>query len=136
MLEILAPVLMLAQAADCSSEATQDGRYRIRLGEKSCEQQAKEAAPPRDMTAAEQKRIIAHFDDILVDGPSARWRWGKVVRGSIACLSVNAKNRMGGYSGWVRYTFDLETGKELNLDELDALMDRLGMERPVDQCAR
>ena len=139
MLAIAAPLFILAQAADCPTPDTTAGQFRIRQGEASCSELAERAAKDkiahRAITTAEQRRIIAHFDTILVDGPSARWRWGKVVRGHIACLSVNSKNRMGGYSGWGRYTFDLEDGSVLDLDEMDALMDRLGQERPKDICA-
>lgn len=140
MLAIAAPLFFMAQVADCPDSETASGRFRIRQGELSCEQQAENAAkekiPARPITAAEQRRIIAHFDTILVDGPSARWRWGNVVRGHVACFSVNSKNRMGGYSGWGRYTFDLETGEELDLDEMDALLERLNVkERPRDICA-
>ena len=140
MLATFAPLLFLAQAADCPDPDTAVGQFRIRQGELSCEEiaerEAKDQIPPRSITAAEKQRIMAHFDQILVDGPSARWQWGKVVRGHVACLSVNSKNRMGGYAGWSRYTFDLETGEETRTAELEALMERLGMPNQVrDICA-
>ena len=121
--------------ADCPDESTLLGRMRIADGEPSCEQVAKNAMPHRSITPAEQRRIIAHFDTILVDGPSARWRWEKVIQGSLACFWVNSKNRMGGYSGWSRYTFDLKTGKASSLDELNELLARLNMpEASKDIC--
>jgi hypothetical protein len=132
MLITFAPLLLLAQAADCPTEETASGRFRIRRGELSCSQQAKIAErdkiAPRPITASEKKRIIDHFDLLLVDGPSARWRWGNVVRGHVACFAVNSKNRMGGYAGWSRFTFDLETGEEVNIEQMEALLERLNME--------
>lgn len=129
MLTILAPLILLAQAADCPDPETAIGRKRLRAGEASCEQQVEDAAkakiPPRPISSAEQRRITAHFDEILLDGPSARWRWGDVKQGHIACFRVNAKNRMGGYTGWQRYTFDLETGEEASFEDQQALLTRL-----------
>lgn len=136
MLTIFAPLMLLAQAADCPDPDTAIGRKRLRAGEASCEQQAENAAkekiPARPITAAEQRRIIVHFDNILVDGPSARWRWGDVKRGHVASFCVNSKNRMGGYAGWQRYTFDLETGEESSFEELEALLARLYPEGPPE----
>lgn len=142
MLAFLTPLTLLAQAPDCPTDETAYGRMRIRTGEASCAEQAAEIAkqqiPPRKTTQAEKQRIIARFDDLLVDGPSARWKWGDVVRGSVACFSVNSKNRMGGYTGWTRYSFDLETGDAQNLDsfsELADMLETMGQQRPIDVCA-
>ena len=136
MLELLAPLLMQAATADCPSENDATGRYRIRWGETSCEELAAKKIKPRKITPAEQRRIIGHFDNILVDGPSARWRWGNVVRGHIACFDINSKNRMGGYSGWSKYSYDLKTGEETSFAEVQALLDRLEVERAAgDICA-
>lgn len=140
MLGFLSLILMQSAVIDCPTEEDATGRWRIRGGEPSCADLAKEAALkkilPRKVTPVEQRRIISHFDDILVDGPSARWRWGKVVRGHIACFAVNSKNRMGGYSGWMSYSFDLKTGEETSIGELQALLTRLNVdEKHSDICA-
>lgn len=56
------------------------------------------AAP---LSAARRQAIIAHFDRLLLDGPSARWIWGDVQPpGNIYCGLVNAKNAMGAYGGY------------------------------------
>ena len=134
MLSTILPIVLAAQASGCPSPDDATGRFRIRNGERSCVEIAKDEIAPRAITAAEKRRIIDHFDLLLVDGPSARWRWGQVVRGHVACFRVNSKNRMGGYAGWSRYTFDLETGKESDLDKLDALLERLEMPERTDIC--
>jgi hypothetical protein len=112
--------------ASCPTESTLEGRMRIADGEPSCAELAKRAIPARQISPSEKKRIMAAFDTLLVDSPSARWRWGKVIRGNVACLWVNSRNRMGGYSGWSEYTFDLESGDISSSEELDALLARLG----------
>lgn len=105
---------------------------RIADGEPSCEEIAKRSIPARPISFVERKRIMAAFDRLLVDGPSARWRWGKVVRGNVACLWINSKNRMGGYSGWSEYTFNLDDGTILSREDLQALLMRLGMASSED----
>lgn len=132
----LATFLALQSQADidgCVSEETERGQRLVRMGiYPSCEEiaarEARNALPSRDLTASEKRRIAAHFDTILKDGPSARWRWGKVVRGSVACLTINAKNSFGGYTGWTNYHFDLDTGKESRPEELAELLARLDMD--------
>jgi hypothetical protein len=120
----------------CPDARTLEGRMCHAEQDDAAESRDRDSIPHRPISVAEQRRIIAYFDTILVDGPSARWRWGKVVRGSIACFWVNSKNRMGGYSGWSQYTFDLKTGQEQSFDELRALLARLNMPDTVnDICA-
>ena len=113
--------------SDCPTEKTLEGRMRIADGELSCDELARRAIPPRPISPAEKRRIIAAFDTLLVDSPSARWRWGKVFRGNVACVWINSKNRMGGYSGWSEYTFDLQTGEVSSSEELEALLARLDL---------
>lgn len=139
MITLAALIFVSAQAAaDCPTGDTAAGRLRIRLGEPSCAEIAEKAkfdsTPPRKITAAEQRRIIAHFDDILVDGPSTRWRWGDVIGGSVACFAINSKNRMGGYTGWQRFSFDLRTRQEINLEDVDALLARLEVAPAKNVC--
>lgn len=71
--------------------------------------------PPTDY----EGRIRAHFDKILKDGPSARYKLEQPVRayaneglmygggvrwvGYLVKLEVNAKNSFGGYVGWKPY---------------------------------
>lgn len=66
-------------------------------------------APSRNVTAAEQRATKTHFNLVLIDAPSARWRWLKVARGSLVCGYLNGKNRFGGYTGWTPFTYDLKT---------------------------
>ena len=54
------------------------------------------------LTAAQQATIKAYFDADLLDGASARWKWPALSKEKpgIYCGWVNAKNRMGAYTGW------------------------------------
>lgn len=69
-------------------------------------------AAPAPPTKAEQAEIKRYFDAELLDGPSARWKWpARVSKGSY-CGWVNAKNRMGAYTGWKPFYFiKLDNGK-------------------------
>lgn len=79
----------------------------------------KEKPNPRDIpgnlvavTPAEQSAIKAYFDATLLDGPSARWRFPRRVKSERSyCGFVNAKNRMGAYTGWAPFIVTLERGK-------------------------
>ena len=99
--------LALAQA-DCADPETATGRRRILLGEPSCDAPEKPKTANRPVTAAEQKLAKAAFDEIAFDGPAARWRW-EFARGTIVCGYVNGKNRIGAYTGWAPFIFDLES---------------------------
>lgn len=114
-----------AKEEECLSEDSRRGRLLIPRGlAVSCEQLAeqkklqadrerKSKLPPRAITQAEKKRVMAYYNMRLKDAPSARWKWGKVVYGSIACVLINAKNSFGGYTGWSPYKFDLQLGSEV-----------------------
>ena len=118
MIELFAPLALMAQASpDCPTEETLAGRYRILSGETPCAEAEKRSLTGRPISAAEKRRIIAYFDGLLLDGPSARWKWGKVVNETTACFSINAKNRMGAYTGWELYFFDLKTGRGDNYED-------------------
>mgnify|MGYP005860047481 CR=1 FL=1 len=60
---------------------------------------------------------------------------GDVVGGSVPCFAINSINRMGGYTGWERFSFDFRTGKEVNLDELDAVLECLKVAPAKDVCS-
>jgi hypothetical protein len=55
------------------------------------------------ITPARQAQIKARFDNVLLDGVSARWKWQPQRSRLLYCGWVNAKNRMGAYSGWSPY---------------------------------
>jgi hypothetical protein len=55
-------------------------------------------APP---TPALQARIKRYFDADLLDGASARWKWPTHnFPNGLYCGWVNAKNRIGAFTGW------------------------------------
>lgn len=67
---------------------------------------AKPAAPtgPYSLSPASKRDIIAQVKDKLLDGESARWRWPKhVAEFGLYCGFVNAKNRMGAYTGFTPF---------------------------------
>jgi hypothetical protein len=59
--------------------------------------------PVVPITPARQAQIKARFDTVLLDGVSARWKWQPQRSRLLYCGWVNAKNRMGAYSGWSPY---------------------------------
>lgn len=64
------------------------------------------AAPtePYSLTRANKRDIIAQVKDKLLDGESARWRWPKhIAEFGLYCGFVNAKNRMGAYTGFTPF---------------------------------
>ena len=50
-----------------------------------------------------QALIKAHFDNVLLDGLTARWKWQLQRHPQVYCGWVNGKNRLGAYSGWKPY---------------------------------
>lgn len=67
--------------------------------------------PPRPIAAAEQAAIKNAADDLLFDGPSARWKWPPKRSAFVYCGEVNAKNRMGAYIGWHPFYFVIDEDK-------------------------
>jgi hypothetical protein len=91
------------------------------------------AAPSRPLTAEEvrylstgpgplpnnyQEIVVAYMEEVLIDPDSARysgWKgpnhgtaqdlFGRNVIGWLVCADINAKNRMGGYTGRQQYFF-------------------------------
>jgi hypothetical protein len=56
------------------------------------------------LTPANKRDIVAQVKDKLLDGESARWRWPKhVAEFGLYCGFVNAKNRMGAYTGFTPF---------------------------------
>lgn len=52
-------------------------------------------------SAQMKSAIMQAADAKLIDGASARYKWPNEDRGGVVyCGWVNAKNRMGGYTGW------------------------------------
>lgn len=63
---------------------------------------AEQIDPPFDATAKDH--VVTAIKDQMVDGDSAKWRWfpAKNANAGVVqyCGFVNAKNRMGGYTGF------------------------------------
>ena len=58
-----------------------------------------------------QEQAKAHFDMQLFDGQSARWRFeGQVPETELVCGYVNAKNRLGAYTGFQPFYFNPKDG--------------------------
>jgi hypothetical protein len=70
---------------------------------------------PSPLPVGKQAAVKAFFDAQLFDGISARWKW-PAQRGSTAvyCGWVNAKNRMGAYTGWSPFYVLFEGGRVTN----------------------
>lgn len=75
------------------------------------------AAAPADTL---KSKIRSHLDTVLLDGQSARYIWPEVKSPRVYCGFVNAKNRLGGYTGYrlfyvqtngspIKATFDSDT---------------------------
>lgn len=102
---LLSTLLFFAAAPACADPNTVTGRREIRNGQRSC---ADPPPPPdRAPNATEQRKAKTAFDAIAYDGPSARWRFEVLRQGHLVCGYVNGKNRMGGYTGWTPFIFDL-----------------------------
>jgi hypothetical protein len=112
---MLLPIL-LAAAEPCVSEDTPGASYLLGAGAVSCES-LKPKVPDRTPTVREQAKVKAYFDNELFDGPAARWKFETVKGGSQICGTVNAKNRLGAYTGWHGFIFDLKDGAGSIYDE-------------------
>jgi hypothetical protein len=65
------------------------------------------------ISPAQQAAIKSHFDGQMLDMPSARWKWPAISksRPEIYCGWVNAKNRLGAYTGWQPFFVQFDKGK-------------------------
>jgi hypothetical protein len=62
-------------------------------------------APPPDLSDAEWKSLFDGFSDRFADPLSAQFRkLARSTKKGIVCGEVNAKNRLGGYVGFVPFT--------------------------------
>lgn len=78
--------------------------------------QATDAPPP----PALQAKIKRHFDADLLDGPSARWKWPAMRKSAkgLYCGWVNAKNKLGAYTGWKPfYVFEVNGKVDGEIDD-------------------
>ena len=102
---------ILLLSAPCVAGDSPSELRRIDAGEVSC-QSLRPKAADRVATVREQAKVKAYFDGVLFDGPAARWKFEAVKGGSQICGTVNAKNRLGAYTGWHGFIYDLkdETG--------------------------
>lgn len=93
------------------------GLVSCQSGPTPAEIQTMQSALKPSSQATAEVAVKAYFDGVLIDAPSARWKFplpptrGAFVPrigsarefGWFLCGEVNAKNRMGGYTGY--YTF-------------------------------
>ena len=77
---------------------------------------------PRPISAADQAEIKRQADEVLLDGPSTRWKWPARRREKLYCAEYNAKNAFGAYTGWKPYFF---ANGELTLVSGDAFYQKL-----------
>ena len=65
---------------------------------------AADASAPWTLSARNKADIVRQLKDRLADGETARWRWPKhQPQFGLYCGWVNAKNRMGAYTGFTPY---------------------------------
>lgn len=64
-------------------------------------------------SASLQSEITKHLDNKLLDGKSARYHWQPVQSSKVYCAHVNAKNRLGAYTGW-RLFYVITDGSPVN----------------------
>lgn len=58
---------------------------------------------PHALSAADRSKIQSYVADRLLDGEGARWRWPLEQEPQTYCGWINAKNRVGAYTGWRQY---------------------------------
>ncbi len=81
------------------------------------------AASGGPLSAARQQSIRRTMDALLVDGPGSRWLWvPQSGRGDLYCGWTNARNRMGGYTGWQMFVVIFE-GNRSTVVSSAALLD-------------
>ena len=103
---MLASLLLLAAAAECAVPGTNYGDVQIARGVKPCADPMEYIEPRlRASTPAEKQTALNYFNETLRDGPSARWRWSGTWRDGWVCGEVNAKNAMGGYTGFQKFAY-------------------------------
>lgn len=108
LLVALAP--LTGQCAD-PDETTLMGQRLIGLGE-PCHKTVPFPGVTGPASAALQTAVRRHFEMILLDAPSARWKWLPVRGdGRIYCGYVNAKNRIGGYTGFQMFMVKREAAR-------------------------
>lgn len=70
-------------------------------------------AAPKQFTPAQKTQIVAQIKDQLLDGDSAKWRWPAIMADDATyCGFFNAKNRMGGYTGFKPFMISYTIGKD------------------------
>lgn len=121
-------------ADGCPDSETSYGRLLIEAGE-TCpridKERKQEAAleakrqavvarfTTRVVSPALKSAIIRKMNLIAIDGPSVRYLWPSQKHPYVYCGFVNGKNRMGGYTGWITFSAQLnDMGglEELNVD--------------------
>lgn len=65
------------------------------------------------ISPAQQTAIKSYFDAQMLDMPSARWKWPAVSekKPTIYCGWLNAKNRLGAYTGWQPFFVEFDKSK-------------------------
>ncbi len=97
----------------CPDPNSSFGRILIESGEtcprlEAAKKNRSFAYKKRAVTVAEQTAVKKYFDNLLLDGLSARWQFDSSESG-IICGKVNAKNRVGAYTGWTGFYFNKDS---------------------------
>jgi hypothetical protein len=75
------------------------------------------AAATAPLPAARQQAIRRYYDAKLFDGSSARWKWPRQHRDrGMYCGWVNARNRLGAYTGWTAYFVSFDAAGKVKDD--------------------
>ena len=100
------------------------------------EEPRRDLGPPTDRTFEAARDAL---DQVLIDYPSARFR-EVTANSAVVCGKVNAKNRMGAFSGWSDFVVfsDAEGATAFVGDEImmDALCGERNRPRSSDYSAR
>lgn len=103
---LISLLLLAAAPAECAVPGTNYGEVQIARGVKPCPDPTEYIEPRlRVSTAAEKQAALKYFGDVLRDAPSARWRWSGTWADGWVCGEVNAKNAMGGYTGFQKFAY-------------------------------
>ena len=106
---IISLILALAAPAQCADTSTAQGMREMDNGMPGCQPKG-DRKPDRKTTPADTDKVKTYFDGVLFDGQSARYKLDFVKAGVLICGQVNAKNRMGAYTGWTPFYY-LTTSK-------------------------
>lgn len=77
---------------------------------------------PSDFPSKQGKaEVRAAFDRKLFDGTSARYLFEPAKSDDFVCVWVNAKNRMGAFTGWTVYIVSKSKAGEVSISDSDVM---------------